>query len=258
MSGNLDAALRALLIESLPGLLDGAPPPVGVNVVPEGFDADPDSADATAGEPRPEDRQDDLPFEADPSHIYSLSQPPYPGTRRLWLVQDDGLRFTLHKDEVRWDKFDSRLFRLTLRPNRSVEDVTGVRVLYGVTAIFTKMKLSQTLSVRLESDDAARLHQAEALAVAVIHLNQQRLLDAARALYEDGDYSAAVEVKSFRLAQGTRPTANVRFLSLHVEYELKASRALAEGEGTPIERILTPGRATSPDRRIDIDVQIDA
>lgn len=261
MTGNLDAALRTLLAEALPGLFGGTSPLVSVSAAPETFDVDPDSADATAGEPRPDDRLDELAFDANqPAGPYTLSQPPYPGARRVWLVNSEGQRFILRDDEIAWDKHDSRVFRLNLRPTRVLDDITTVRVLYGVTAVFTKIKAAQTVSVRLQSTNPARLHEAEALTIAVIQLNRQRLTDEARALYEDGDYSAAVELKALKLAKGARLTEgsnHIRLLTLHVDYELKAIRALAEDEGTPIQRILSPGRAPTPERPIDIDVQVD-
>jgi hypothetical protein len=262
MTGNLDSALRTLLVEALPGLFGGASPPVSVSATLETFDVDPESADATAGEPRPDDRLDELPFDANqPAGPYTLSQPPYPGARRVWLVSGESQRFALRDEEIAWDKIDSRVFRLDLRRTRVLDGITTVRVLYAVTAVFTKLKAAQTVSVRLQSSNAARLSEAEALTIAVIQLNRQRLIDEARAFYENGDYSAAVEIKSLKLVKGAQLTENgaspVRLLTLHVNYELKAIRALAEDEGMPIQRILSPGRAPTPKHPIDIDVQVD-
>ena len=94
--------------------------------------------------------------------------------------------------------------------------------------------------------------------MAVIQLNRQRLADEARASYEDGDYGAIVELKNVALVRGTTPEDDVRLLALLAELELKASRALGEDEGIPIERILTPGRPPDTDRPIDVHIDVEA
>lgn len=258
MTGGLPQALETLLTTSLPGLFGGGK--VGLTVGGGLLEIDQEeSADATASEPRPDDRVDDLGFDPDdPAGPYTLTQPPYPGPRRVWLVTGSGDRLPLRPGEVVWDRTDARSFSLALRPQRDVSAVIGVRVLYGVTAVYTKVKAVQTLDVRLKSSDAGLLERAESLVVAVIQLNRRRLADEARASYEDGDYGAVLELKNVGLVRGTGPEENARLLLLRAELELKASRALAEDEGIPIERILTAGRPVDPDRPIDVHIDVEA
>jgi hypothetical protein len=258
VTGGLPEALEALLTGSLPGLFDGEA--VGLTVVGGLLEMDQEqSADATASEPRPDDRVDDLGFDPrDPAGPYTLTQPPYPGPRRVWLITGAGDRITLRPEEVVWDRTDARSFSLALRPQRDVSAVTGIRVLYGVTAVYTKVKAIQTLDVRLQTTDAGLMERAESLVVAVIQLNRQRLTDEARASYEDGDYGAVVELKNVGLVRGTTPEDDTRLLLLRAELELKASRALGEDEGALIERILTPGRPPDPDRPIDVHIDVEA
>ena len=131
-------------------------------------------------------------------------------------------------------------------------------MLYGVTAVYTKVKAQQTLTVQIESTEGKAPEQAEALVVAVIALNRQHLIDVSRATYRDGDYGAQVEVKSLTLESGSRPADDQRLLTVLAEVELKASRALREDEGRPIERILSPGRPETSNRPIDIEIEVDA
>ena len=101
MTGNLDQALRALIVDALPGLFGGELPPVQLEVVGQRFTVDPESADAAASEPRPDDRRDEFPYNPEaPAGPYTLTQPPYPGPRRVRLAADGGGHLTLREDEV--------------------------------------------------------------------------------------------------------------------------------------------------------------
>jgi hypothetical protein len=262
MIGDLPQALEALLASSLPNLFGGPEGDGAVELSSSGGPLEIDereAADAIAGEPRPDDRVDALAFDpADPSGPYTLTQPPYPGPRRLWLLTATGDRTPLRPEEAIWDRTDTRKFSLALRPQRDVSAVTDVHVLYGVAAVYTKIKALQTVNLQLRVSDANLLEQAETLVVGVLQLNRQRLVDESRASYEDGDYCATVEIKNVGLVEGTRPTADTGLLTLRADLELKASRALREGEGSPIERIRTPGRPLDPDRPIDVYIDVEA
>ena len=256
MTGTLDEALHNLITTALPGLFAG-PGPVTLGISSDLFEIDPRSADAMASEPRPEDRTDTLAFDpGKPAGPYSLSQPPYPGPRRVYLMTGGGDRIPLRESEVIPDAVDSRVFTLALRPGRDLAAVTGVLVLYGIIAVFTKLKVAHTLTVHLESSDAARLNQAEALAIAVIELNRSHLAAAAHATFEDGDYGVDIELKGLKLSKGTSPGLTQRVLTLQGEIELKARRALREDEGKPIKSIRTPGRPSDPARPVDIDFEL--
>lgn len=257
MPGNLADVLEALLRAALPRVFGGANG-VTVTIASDVFQMDASSADAMASEPRAEDRTDTLPFDpANPAGPYELTQPPYPGPRRVSLLSRGGDRIALRDSEVVADETVARRFTLALRPNRELADITGVVVLYAVTAVFTRVTLVETLNVRLESPDPAKLREAEALALAVIELNRTHFTDAARVTFEDGDYGANVHVKGLTLLKGTAPSATERLLALRAEIELRARRALRDDEGRPITSIRSPGRPDS-DRRVDIDVELNA
>lgn len=258
MIGNLDNALRALITTALPELFSG-PAAVTLTISGDLFEVDPGSADAMASEPRPEDRTDALAFDPGiPAGPYSLTQSPYPGPRRVYLTTGDGDRIPLRDSEVVVDDVDSRLFTLALRPGRDLSVVKGVLVLYGITAVFTRLKVVQTLTVHLESGEADKLNEAQALAVAVVELNRPQLIAAARAAFEDGDYTADIELKSLKLRNGAAPAANQRTLTLAADIEMKARRALREDEGKPITSIRSPGRPADPARPVDLDLELNA
>jgi len=110
----------------------------------------------------------------------------------------------------------------------------------------------------LQATDAAPLEEAEALVTSVIALNRQHLIENASETFEDGDYGAQVEIKNLKLQKGTSPAPNQRLLTLQAEIELKAMRALRDDEGKPIERIRTPGRPVHPERKVDIEIEVEA
>jgi hypothetical protein len=259
--GQLAAALETLLKAALPGLLvdasHGASPVIALGVSSVSFDLDPKSADAAASEPRPDDRMDTFPFDpAQPAGPYTLTQPPYPGPRRVRLVTAAGERLALQDGEVSWDEVEARRFTLQPRAARQLTGFSSVQVLYGVTAIFTILKATQTLNIQLKS--STRLDDAEALVIAVIELNRQQLIDQSRATYSDGDYGAAVDLKHLTLSKGASPAADTRLLMLQADVELKATRALRADEGKPITHILTPGQSFDPQHPIDIRIEVDA
>ncbi len=259
MLGNLDEAIKALLASALPGLLGGATPAVALTVNSGQIDVDTQSAEAPIADPRPDDHTDNFPFDpANPPASFTLTQPPYPGPRRVRLTTSQGDRLALAESEVEWDENDPRVFRLHLRPTHDLANVNGLQVLYGVTAVFVNLKAIHTFSVQLQSSNAAQLEQAEALALGALELNRQALIDGSPADFLDGDYSATVRVKSFKFLQGTSPAADQRLFTFQAEVELKVRRALEAGEGKPIVTIRTPGRPLDPNRPIDINIDIQA
>ncbi|HEY0735979.1 MAG TPA: hypothetical protein VGD69_13785 [Herpetosiphonaceae bacterium] len=257
MAEGIDNALRTLLVEALPGLFGGSSPAVQIALSGDVLMIDPQSADGAAGLPTPDDRLDHFAFNQDAQLLYTLTQPPYPGPRRVRLTTDSGDALPLRDDEVTWDVADARVFRLHLRPTRELSGITGVQVLYGVTAIFSKLKAVRTLSFDLTADDETKLEPATALVMAVATLDRARFMNVARVTYEDGDYGTDIEVKSLKLQRGERQEAGVRRLTLAAELELKVRRALAEDEGRPIETIRTPGMPQNPDRPVDVRVDLD-
>jgi hypothetical protein len=258
MTGKLDEALKSLLVQSLPALFGGATPPIQVEVSSELFELDPRSAEPAASEPRPDDRTDTLPFDAaHPEGPYLLAQIPDVGPRRVWLTTSLNDRIPLTPAEVKWDRAEARRFTLPLRAGRDVTGVTGVEVLYSVTAVFAKIKYVANLAVELRSSDPARIEQAAALAVAVIALNAPQLVAAAPEKFREADYGAEIAVETFRLLKGIASGANTRRLEFRAEIALKATRALGAQEGRPIQRIRTVSQPLDPLRPVDIRIDLE-
>jgi len=270
MTENLDEAIKTLLTNALPALLGGATPVVALTVQRDKFVVAPNSDDAVAGEPRPDDHSDQFPFNpagiifnpADPAYdpntlpTFMLNKPPYPGPRQVRLLTSTGDRIALREREVIWDELETRAFTLALSPNRDLAGVNGVLVLYGVIAIFTTQKLNQTLILHLQSS-GDQVEQAEALVTGIVELHRQELLDNSQVTFDGGDYSAAVKAKSMHLVEGASPSENQRRLTYQVEIELKTTRALRADEGRPIVRVRTPGRPLDPARRVDIEIGVE-
>jgi hypothetical protein len=258
MTGRLADALQALLTGSLPGFLGGVAPPVVFSFVPESFTIDPQSAEPEAGEPRIDDQLDTLAFSAAaPAGPYTLTKPPAPGPRRVRLVTALGDSIPVTDGEIHIDPNDTRSFTLSLRADRDLTGVNGVQVLYGVTAVFVKVKALQNFGVQLQGGNAAQLDQAEALVTAVVELNRKRIVDQSSGVFNDGDYTAQVSIQNLKFLRGSSPAPNVRLLEFTAEVELKALRSLAADEGKPILRITSPG-LTAAVRPVDIDIGVDA
>lgn len=261
MTGNLDEAIRTLLESELPALFGGAAPPVSLSIDSLRFTVDKHSAEGSVSEARPDDRHDTFAFDPNlPPVSFSLTQPPYPGPKRIWLTTDAGDRIVLKEKEVLWDPEDSRIFSLALEPHRDLSGVTGLRVLYAVIAVFTTFKAEQVISVRMQGADAQQVERAEALASGVIQLNLSELTGQSAATYEAGDYSVTVAAKSLRIVEGNSQVVNgelVREILYGAEIELKANRALHEDEGAVITRIITESRPIDPNRVIDVHIGVD-
>jgi hypothetical protein len=259
MLGRLDEALRQLLVDALAPLFGGVPPAVQLAVVDELFSMDPSTAEVEQSEPRPDDQVDNFPFNPTaPTGPYTLTKPPLPGPRRVYLTSALGDLFPLSKKEVDQDKDDSRVFRLVPREERELSGFNGVRVLYGVTAVYLKVKLVQNFALQLISSNAAQLEQAEALALGAVMLNRKQLVDSSPELFSAGDYSAAVNVESLKLLKGSSPATNTRLLHFSAEVTVKVARAMGADEGKPIVRIRTPGRPIDPRRAVDIIIGVEA
>ena len=259
MIGNLDTAIKTLLTSTLPGLMGGVTPAVSLTVSSAEFTLDPQSAESAISDARPDDRLDSFAFNpAAPPASFTLTQPPYPGPRRVRLFTSQGDRINLQSSEVIWNANDDKVFSLSLRPIHDLSLVNSVQVLYSITAIFTTLKVNHTLTLQLQCSDAPKLAQAEALALGVLELNRQSVIDLSQQNASDGDYSSIVSIKSFKFVSGASPSSSTRLFTFQAEIELKARRALEAGEGTPIQHIRTPGRPLDPNRPVDVNIEIDA
>lgn len=253
----LQNAFLELLKSSFPDLFDGTPAPIQVTFQNHGWTLDPSSADPTAGEPTQDDAADLLAFDpAQPAGPYTLSRPPYPGPRRVYLRTAGDDRQALGPAEVQWDSANPQSFTLQPKPTRVLSGFNRVEVLYGVTAVFTQLKSHHQLPVLLSGSEDATLERGEALALAAFALNREAVMAAGAFSHAGGDYTAAGTLKSLKLLKGAANTGSSRELVLDAEVELKVSRALAEGEGRAILRIVSPGKSPSGERKVDIDIDV--
>jgi hypothetical protein len=249
LPAELEVALASLLQASLPGLFGGATPVVRLTVATDATEILAREAEAVVGDPRgdprPADQVDELPFDrTKPAGPYTLSLAPYPGPRRVRLVSPGGVT-PLGDAEVEWGQVDPRKLILHPSAGRDLSTVTGVEVLYGVTAVFATVATRRTFGLSLDAQPAntSRLAGAVALALSVIELNREALTAAASVTYGGGDYGASSTIKRLRMVGVTAPKSTTRLLTLQADATLTLKRALREFEGAPIEHIRTPGRA---------------
>lgn len=256
----LQKAFHDLLKASFPDVFTGDPIPVRVEFPEYQFIFDPSSADPVAGSPVQDDASDSFPFNpASPAGPYTLTKPPYPGPRRVYLKTPAGDRQPLKVAEVAWDPNDSRQLTLSPGPTRVLASYDQVEVLYGVTAVFTQLKSLHPMPVRLLAGEGeeVKADRAESLALAAYALNRDALMTAGGFTQTGGGYTVQGTIKSLTLQKGSAPSQGVRRLVMEVEAELKISRALGADEGKPILRILSPGRGAGG-RKVDIDPSVES
>lgn len=253
----LQNAFLDLLKTSFPDLFSGATPPVKVTFQRYGWTLDPSSADPTAGEPTQDDAVDLLAFDPEhPEGPYTLSRPPYPGPRRVYLRTPGNDRQTLGPSEVQWDTVNPQSLTLQPKPSRVLTGYNRVEVLYGVTAVFTQLKSHHEMPVLMSASEGTTVERAQVLALAAFALNREAVMTAGTFTQTSGSYTTAGTIKSLKLLKGAANTKLSRKLVLDVEVELKVSRALAEGEGQPIVRIVSPGKTPSEGHKVDIDIDV--
>lgn len=250
MLSALHTAITSLLQTALPALFVGANA-VKVSFGVDNWNFDPLSVDSVAGEAGPLDAVDLLAFNPNaPAGPYALTRPPYQGPKRVYLRSADGDLSPLSAAELTWNAAGTS-FTFQPRPGRQLTGFDQVEILYGVIAAGTQLKLLHQASVTLTAADEVAAAQAMALALAVLALNRETLRRQAGFDYNSGHYQAAGTLKTLTFASGTA-TANTAAIMLVAEVDLLVQRLLDDDEGTPIERILSPGAAVGA-RRVDID-----
>ncbi|HTT38629.1 MAG TPA: hypothetical protein VMH32_13280 [Burkholderiales bacterium] len=253
----LEDAIVALLKSAFPALFTGEGAAT-VTFPADTWDFDPLSADPVAGEPGPEDAVDDLAF--DPSHPagpYTLTRPPYPGPKRVYLRSAAGELVALSSAELTWDPANPASFTFAPRPGRDVTGFDQLEIQYGVVAVATRLKTLHKLTLQITAADAATAEQALALSLSALALNRTTLIGEGGFSWNAGSYQAEGTLKTLKFSAGAATAAASRQLNLEAEVDLRLERMLAEDEGKPIEHILSPGK-TAGTKPVDIDPAVQA
>lgn len=239
----LQNAIAVLLKSALPSLFTGDAAAVA-SFSADTWDFDRLSADPIAGEPGPEDAVDELDFDpAAPVGPYTLTRPPCPGPKRVYLRSTSGDLVALHGAEVLWNAADAASFSVVPATGRVLSGFDHLHVMYGVVAAATRLKSLHKLALHIASADAERTERAFALALAVLVTNREPLLRAASFSWTAGGYQADGSLKTLRFTSGSSPGAAQRTLALEAEVELRLERLLGDEDGPPFERLLSPGRS---------------
>jgi hypothetical protein len=253
----LENAIVALLKNALPALFAGATPAT-VTFPNDTWDFDALSADPVAGEPGPEDAVDDLAFNpSSPAGPYSLTRPPYPGPRRVYLRSASGELVALSNAEIIWDPLNAASFTFAPRPGRELSGFDHLHILYGVVAAATHLKTIHKLTLQITAAGAANAEQVLALTLAALALNRNALMSEGGFAWNSGSYQAQGIVKAFKFSAGATTAATSRTLSLEVEVDLRVERLLGVDEGKPIMRILSEGQPAGT-KTVDIEPIVQA
>jgi len=242
-TGELIDVLGAALAAASPELFGGSPR-VTLSVAADTLLLA-EAAPGTSGGVHRESRSERL--DLDPQHPdgpYRTTVAPAAGPRLVRALVGDAVAFSFHDDEVAWSPSDPQSFTLAPPPNRSLADLTGLQVVYAVNAVSaaTAGEGKVTLALTGAPPD---VYRARDLALALLALEADALLAHVQTTRREGDYTitqraTGLTVVSVELAS---PSADALVCSLVVglQRQVEVERALRDGEGAPISRILTPG-----------------
>jgi hypothetical protein len=163
----------------------------------------------------------------------------------------------LSHPEIAWDSTDPQIFTLAPRPDRLLDGFNQIEVLYSIVAAATQVKTLHKFVVQITAVDANAAETAFALALAVLALHRNTLMEQGSASWVTAGYQTQSIVKELKLSAGATPDAYTRQLNLSVQVDLLLQRLLAEDEGRPIERIFSPGQAGSA-KAIAIEPDVEA
>lgn len=252
MLQKLQAAVADLLTKAFPALFTGVGA-VAIGFTQHVWTFDAASADPVAGEPGPEDAIDKLPFNPlAPTGPYSLTRPPYPGPRRVYLGSAAGDSAPLLPTELVWNAAVPTQFKLQARPGRELAGFDHLQVQYGVVAAGTRLKTLHQVSLTLTAANPNKAEQALVLALAALALNREALRTQASFAFTSQAYQAQGGLKSLSFASGATASPAVKRLVLNAEVDLRVQRLLGADEGKPITHILSPGKVVGA-KSIDID-----
>jgi hypothetical protein len=251
----LHNAIVSLLDTSLPALFTGTGA-VQVSFGVDNWSFDPLSVDPVAGEPGPQDAVDLLPFDPTaPQGPYTLTRPPYPGPRRVYLRSAAGDLVAVSESELSWSS-TAPSFTFQPRPGRGLTGFNQLEILYGIVAAGSSLKLLHQGSLILGAADEAGATQALSLVIAAVALSRDTLRQQAAFNYNSGSFQTAGILKTLSFAGGTAigSTATLNFTA---EVDLAVQRLLGDTEGKPIEHIVSEGRTVGT-KRVDIDPIVQA
>lgn len=243
--GELVDVLGAALAAASPELFGGSPARVTLSVAADTLVLA--GAAPGAGGVHRESRADQLVF--NPQHPvgpYRTAVVPAPGPRVVRALVGDAMAFSFRDDEIAWSSADPQSFSLDPRATRTLAEVTGLSVVYAVNAVSaaTAGLGKVTLALAGASSD---VYRARDLTLALLALEAEPLAERVQTTRSEGDYTitqraTGLAVVSAELSASAADSL-VCQLDLTLQRQVEVQRALRDGEGTPISRILTPGAA---------------
>jgi hypothetical protein len=244
-TGDLTTVLRTLLGGVSPDLFGGTPPAVDIRTAADSLTFLTSPRHQEAG-PHRESRTEVLALDPDnPVGPYELTGTASTGPRTIRLLSNEAVVTVLHTDEVAWDGSEAgRRFTLSPRRYRTFDGITHLQVTYGSTAVATTMGGRDDVTLEL-SGQQAPLARARALLIAVLGVENDRILPAVTATTVEGEYQTTVRAKSLSVTSMNDTAATDGFRTMQValtmDVDIDVRRTLHPDEGSPIARIASPG-----------------
>jgi hypothetical protein len=240
-AGEFADVLRAALAAASPELFGGTPTLVSLSVVADTLCL---SEPATGGANGVHRKSRSERLDVDPRRPtgpYRTAVAPAPGPRVVRALVGNAAAFTFRDVEVVWSPTEPQSFTLAPRANRSLTEVTGLRVVYAADAVSAATAYRGRVTLAL-AGAPSDVYRARDLAIALLALEADTLVAHTQTTRREGDYVTTHQATGLSTVsldlEASDTDALVCRLAVDLHRQVEVERALRDGEGTPIRRIL--------------------
>ena len=188
-----------------------------------------------------------------------VGDPKRPDTFMGPLIEEQHLKkvhgyVELAQEEVAWRQRDDQTWECTLTPDadRGLAGATEAIVRYEVAVRRARFRATQTSTALLKCADGTDQAQVLRLLVAVVALEQAKIVEQVSTSTSFGPYTTDVKVRSVRISEISRDGAGAALVTFVAELDLDMSNRLA-GEGWGVISRITSSPALGEPSGVHIE-----